>query len=150
MRTPIALTVLLTCITIVAAQAPPAADGVVFTTDTNGNSYPYLFALKNPPPYAIKGSGAVDRVKYPAGLITSTDLKVTITSQRNVDGQPSFQPFDIEGKADANGLTFRIISPVGGIPEAPVTVTVTGRFKPSATQPERSFSLSGIASPIQP
>jgi hypothetical protein len=60
---------LLTCMSLMLAQAPPGGggesgpkDGVVFTTDDNGKSYPFLFALKQPPPWAIMGKGAVNLV----------------------------------------------------------------------------------------
>ena len=131
---------------LVSAQAPPGpVDGLVFTTDDTGKSYPYLFAL-NPPPWAIKEEGAVDKVKYPNGTITSKDLKVKVISQKSIDGVPEFT-VDTTADVSADKLTFKIKSPVGGIPGSPVTVIVTGKFTPSANDPERDVNLSAIAGP---
>ncbi|MBX9627943.1 MAG: hypothetical protein K2X82_29355 [Gemmataceae bacterium] len=146
MRRGIAVLGLVLCVGVAAGQGP-ALDGLVWTTDGNGKSYPVLFAL-NPPPWAVKGEGSVNLQKYPKGTITSKELAVEIRSMKTIDPGTGKLAILATTKAtvDKDGKTFKIESPAGGSPEDPVTITVTGKFKPDDKLGERDVVLSGVAS----
>jgi hypothetical protein len=136
----------------VAAQNPPAVDGLVWGTDKNGFTAPIPYKLADGT-YTIGAFGQVHTAKYPQMKITGDicTMKITITdSGGNPD--PNHQPKTfINGKTDKDKGTFSIDSGTTSYPKGTwLLVTVQTKVKETPTSPERDAYVTARLAALDP
>jgi len=136
----------------VIAQAPPATDGLVWGTDSNGFTAPIPQKLADGT-YSISAFGQVNTSKYSQMKITGNicTMKITVTdSGGNPD--PNQQPKTfLNGTTDQVKGTFSINSGTTSYPKGTwLIVTVQTKVKETPTSAERDAYITARLMCVDP